>query len=992
MKVDLSCPIELWEYTLPTEEKPVCSFTFFNLGQRVIASVQLALAVFDEKGEALARKTERPMALHAPAREQFTVEIGTDEKNVDSIELVIEKVWFENGEEWRRAQQAKLTEYTPNELPPNRKLEHLRFVAGEDAVGYPSQQRSVWVCVCGRVNGLDSDACIRCGRKAEDVFEKYSPEAVQHVIEAREQELEEHARSAREEASRMEFLRQSNAKKQKRARRLRTAILCVVLVLGSTSYLFVVLGLPELKYQTAVATLEQGDYVAAREAFENLMDYRDAAARIQACDLLEAKANVEKNTAESLETAMRALTELGDYPGAQEAMTDARYRKAQMLLDEKDYESALEIFTALGDYGNSREQARAAQYQIAKTAMEAGSYEAAGKQFDALGAYKDAAALKRECVYRPAKALMTQGDYDGAIELFAEVSGYSDADELRLQCIYQSALSAQIAGDYEYAAERFMMLGGYLDADEQMQRSIYLAANTARDAGSYETARGLYETVIGYEDSQEQVKECVYLPAKQTMAAEKFAEAAEMFASIAGYRDADDLRDQCVYSQALACVENEDYETAVALFATIPEYGDVTRQTRQANYRWAEQLEKAGKLEAAASAFAALGSYSDSAERANKARYAFAEEAFAEGMFGIASERFAALGRYSDSRARVKECAYELAMLNVTGGELQEAYDALMAIEDYEPAAKKAQEVMYTLAEDLYKAGELMAASEKFALAGRYEDAVTRVSECVYEYAGEQMEAGLYQEAGALYNQVSGYADAREKREECYDLWLAERAKLAETAYDAGRYDEVLQTLSGIEIEAMPRSYSGTQTIYYDSNLKVARQLIDEGRALEAYPYLIDCNGYKNSATLLDKNIYKILGTWETESGVQYAFYLNGSCRLAGVESLFNMPGTYGIETGASAETLQRAYSFVSGGGNAITLREDATQKVLRLTRVRQAEVSYTEDSGPSSPESDTIEIETDVIAGEDEKTGEGQPQNGLTITGGTSVKVEGEG
>ena len=85
MKVDLSCPIELWEYTLPAEDKPVCSFTFFNLGEKAISSIQIELTCFDLEGTVLARKTERPMALGAQARERFAIEVATEEQNVDSV-------------------------------------------------------------------------------------------------------------------------------------------------------------------------------------------------------------------------------------------------------------------------------------------------------------------------------------------------------------------------------------------------------------------------------------------------------------------------------------------------------------------------------------------------------------------------------------------------------------------------------------------------------------------------------------------------------------------------------------------------------------------------------------------------------------------------------------------------------------------------------------------------------------------------------------------
>ena len=44
MKIDLSCPVELWQYTPPTAESPECAFVLNNLSDKVVASVQVTLA------------------------------------------------------------------------------------------------------------------------------------------------------------------------------------------------------------------------------------------------------------------------------------------------------------------------------------------------------------------------------------------------------------------------------------------------------------------------------------------------------------------------------------------------------------------------------------------------------------------------------------------------------------------------------------------------------------------------------------------------------------------------------------------------------------------------------------------------------------------------------------------------------------------------------------------------------------------------------------
>ncbi|MDR0898462.1 MAG: hypothetical protein LBN04_11490, partial [Oscillospiraceae bacterium] len=437
MKVDLSCPIELWEYALPTPESPACAFTFFNLGERPIASVQLTITCLDAQGEVVTRRVERPMALDAPPRASFVISLPMDDPEIDAVDLSIDKAWFEDGSEWRRAQDVRLLDYMPNELPPNRRLEQLRYVAGSDAVGYPSDQGAVWVCVCGRVNAAEEGHCRRCQREKAQVFQRFSPQAVQEAIDRREAELEEHARATREEASRRQFLWQEKQRRHRRRRRTRTAIACVALVLAATAYLFVVLGMPELQYQTALADLEAGNVQQARQAFVELLDYRDAPLRVQACDLRIAQEMAASGVEASVDDALEMLATLGTTPGVAEAITEATYQKALLVMERKAYEEALPLLTQLGDYQEAGALKQSAEYEIATALMEAGSYDEASQRFVALGAYRDAAAQAKECIYRPAVALMTAKDYDAAVVLFASLTGYRDADDKRLQCIYQ---------------------------------------------------------------------------------------------------------------------------------------------------------------------------------------------------------------------------------------------------------------------------------------------------------------------------------------------------------------------------------------------------------------------------------------------------------------------------------------------------------------------------------------------------------------------------
>ena len=130
MKIDLTCPVELWQYAMPTEEDAECTFVMNNLSTKVVTSVQATLACYNEEDELLFRQTERIQGLKAGVGERFTMVILPSQwENVDGVDLVIEKVWFDDSTIWRKG-NAPLAHYVSNALAPGRALDDLRFVAG----------------------------------------------------------------------------------------------------------------------------------------------------------------------------------------------------------------------------------------------------------------------------------------------------------------------------------------------------------------------------------------------------------------------------------------------------------------------------------------------------------------------------------------------------------------------------------------------------------------------------------------------------------------------------------------------------------------------------------------------------------------------------------------------------------------------------------------------------------------------------------------------
>ena len=131
MKIDLTCPVELWHFKLPTEEYPVVSLNLFNLSDKAVVSLQAALLSFDRDDMQYARQVERVNGLDGQPRSAFEVLIATDDGHLASrMDFIIEKVWFIDGTVWRRG-TGEMSEYRSNRLEPSRQLDLLHQMAEE---------------------------------------------------------------------------------------------------------------------------------------------------------------------------------------------------------------------------------------------------------------------------------------------------------------------------------------------------------------------------------------------------------------------------------------------------------------------------------------------------------------------------------------------------------------------------------------------------------------------------------------------------------------------------------------------------------------------------------------------------------------------------------------------------------------------------------------------------------------------------------------------
>lgn len=898
MKIDLTCPIELFAFELPTQERPACSLTFFNLERKQVSSVQVTLTCLDQQGNLKQRVVERVMDLKGAGRENFVADVPLeDDPDIASIELVVEKVWFDDASIWRR-DNASTQEYIPNLIPEGRRREMLRFVAGEDAVGYPEEQGPVWLCVCGRANAATEKVCRRCERARDEVFEKYSEDAVDAVIQKREAELEEIAQRARQEASEKEFARQQEMQRRRRRRRIVTGTVAAVVIVAAGAYATVTWGVPEFHYQYGRYLLGSDRAAQAKEAFLNLGDYRDAAAQADAAEYQIALSLIEAGDEPSLLEAQERLLALS-LPEAAEQEKEARYRLALLYRDEKRDDEAETLLLGLSGYKEADAHAREVSYALALSAMETGDYEDALKRLRALPGYEEADQKGEECTYALAGQEMEAGAFARAAELFASIPEYEDASELARACAYQDAAASLKDGAYEKAISGFESLGAYQDAPEQLTRARYGRGVELMNGGEYEAASDLLRSLGEYEDAQILWQEALYLP-------------------------------------GMASLGEGDYDTAIGYLARVPGYKDADAQAQRARFMRAESLANEGRYDEAIEQYEAMGEYDGAASRAQQTRYLAAQHALEEGKYDEAARRFEALGKYSDASRKVLEANYGAADKLYSTGDYDGARSLFEALGSYRDAYERALSCPYAQAQALEEAGKLKEASAKYAEAADYLDAQKRAKDSLYRYAETQEKAGNPEEAGAVFLSLGEYEDAAQRAQKVYDDWLLATWTDLNLEMDVGNYAPVVEGCKLYIGKSLPTPYDGFDALYEAANYQYAKKLIEAGSRLEAMPYLQAADGYKDSAKLLDGFVYLIVGSW-TREGTEDAveFRADGTCTFDGGEYYFDVNG-YALMIGTSPHPTEKTHAIVSMDAARMTLKREEGGETVRYTRAQE--------------------------------------------------------
>ena len=181
--------------------------------------------------------------------------------------------------------------------------------------------------------------------------------------------------------------------------------------------------IPAVKYNSADKCVESGEYLKAVEIYEELIDYKDSAAKIIPTRYLLASVQLENN---EYKNAYNNFSLINNYEDSEAKRQASGYGYAQGLIAEKKYKKAVKVFDSIGEYQNSVELSKSAKYeyvQIRKDNKNTTTFEYL-KELKSAG-YKDSASIYKELYAWKATIIANDDENDETTDM-SSISKYSN--------------------------------------------------------------------------------------------------------------------------------------------------------------------------------------------------------------------------------------------------------------------------------------------------------------------------------------------------------------------------------------------------------------------------------------------------------------------------------------------------------------------------------------------------------------------------------------
>ena len=608
MRIDLSCPAEILNAEPPKPGNPSAELILLNGSDRGVNSCEATVKLLDAEGRELGRAVHRARALAGRPYSTFRMPVPMEPaEGTAAVEARLDKVWFDDRDVWRRNEDAEV-EYEDNALPPGNDLNALRFVAGNAAVGFPSQQAKLWVCVCGRPNGNREYFCARCRRQKEMIFRQYNREAVLRQVSQRERQLDLKTRGVREEAAQLQRAREEEYYRiqagKRRIRRL-AAAMAAALLLCAGAYFGAV---PALRMLSADRALRDGRPEQAEEILISLGGFPGAASRLDAARLAIARrdgtAAAEGGAAdpETLKNIAGTLRSETAADGDDLLADRVDLRRAEILLEKGDIDGAEALLGTLPEDTEGRESLLTeCAYARAEKAVKEKRYAAAREIFLELGDYRDSTERADACLYESALQMIESGEYDEAIGTLSRIPEYQDSRELIRKSWYLKGFTLENGGDPEGARQAYLTAGDYEDAADRARAIRWAQAEALLADRNYEEALAVYRELDGDGNAREKLIFCATELARAAYKVRDYERAAEILTGLPeDTKETVNIRTRALYLGAKAAAERGEKEKAVEMMEKVSAYSDAQKFIREWRLELAQEMMDRGEWEEAA--------------------------------------------------------------------------------------------------------------------------------------------------------------------------------------------------------------------------------------------------------------------------------------------------------------------------------------------------------------------------------------------------------
>ena len=318
---------------------------FKNISTKAIKAVKVSINAYDVSNSAVEGiKEYQYLDLNAGRNVEFgqKTAVYLPDENTRSYSVSVASVIFSDNTIWEAPQDCTWSELPKQELLTSvlekGLVEQYIRETNSDSKYKPIEYQNLWLCSCGGLNHQEEKNCSVCGLGKDKAFSCLDASSLSEQKEKYDSEVQAQKEKRAKE-------KQSQSAKKKKIILIASPIAAVVIV---AIVLITTVFIPQGKYNSAVALMDDGKYAEAILAFKEMGNYKDAEEKLNEVAALQKEEKAEAKAKEMEED----------------------YQKAITLLNNDNYDDAIKAFEKLGDYKDSSDKAKECIYSKAFSIIE----------------------------------------------------------------------------------------------------------------------------------------------------------------------------------------------------------------------------------------------------------------------------------------------------------------------------------------------------------------------------------------------------------------------------------------------------------------------------------------------------------------------------------------------------------------------------------------------------------------------------------------------